>query len=507
MSRGVGSKIAVIVPQVVVHNMDPHTGIPFMPHIAAYLVSVLRKESFAVQVLDAFGSNPHNREVVKQFMLLGASPDWISRQIKPDVKVCYIYCRTVAEYVAVERISSAIRAIRPDVKICLFENAQAVTAFSLKHVAMDLLTNCCDLMILGDPEKVVTHLSTKLLEEKSFEEIPSLAYLRNGQVHFTAKDPADLDLDSLPFPAWDKIPVKGYWSAVFTHGPRQTPSFLPLLTSRGCPFQCKFCISPQISNRWQWRSAKNVVDEMEYFLQSMRVREFHISDLNPTVNEKRVREICEEIISRNLQIIWKLAQGTKIETIGEETIGLMAKAGCNYISFSPETGSGKLLKAMKKPFDHDHGLKMVKKMNEVGIRSQACFIAGLPGEDESARLETVLYLKKLVKNGVDEIAVFAFAPIPGSDLSKSIKGYSHYSECTFSPSWRKDRKIVAAFRRRLYLTFFLHKLKHPRKVLREVRGFLNRRFETKMEMSIYKLLKLYILRFCPWILPKPTFYK
>jgi radical SAM superfamily enzyme YgiQ (UPF0313 family) len=377
-----------------------------------------------------------------------------------------------------------------------------VTSFSLKHVAGDLLKNCAEVLLLGEPERRVAELTKKIFGDEPLEPIPGLAYLDSGNIRFTAEPEPDSDLDSLPFPAWENYPFQGYWFSVFTHGPRQKERFLPLLTSRGCPFQCRFCITPEINNRWRARSPVNVVDEIEHFLKIMQVSDFHISDLNPGIDEKRIRDISDEIISRKLKINWKLAQGTKIDILGRDTIELMGRAGCNYISFSPETGSRELLKAMRKPFNYEHALEMVRVMDRNGIRSQACFIAGLPGEDEAAQKLTRLYIRKLVKNGLDEIGVFGFAPIPGSELSRYIKGYAHYSECTFNPSWREDYKQVAAFRLSLYLTFFLCKLTHPLKVLREIQRFFSRRFETKMEMSLYKLIKLYILKYFPFLLPR-----
>jgi len=101
-----------------------------------------------------------------------------------------------------------------------------------------------------------------------------------------------------------------------------------------------------MSNRqWRARSAKNVVEEMQTHATTFGVQEFHIEDPNPTVNNKRIRNISEEIIRRKLHVIWKIAAGTKIETIRDEaTISLMAKSGCRYISISPETGSPRILK-------------------------------------------------------------------------------------------------------------------------------------------------------------------
>ncbi|MFH2001217.1 MAG: radical SAM protein, partial [Planctomycetota bacterium] len=321
-----------------------------------------------------------------------------------------------------------------------------------------------------------------------------------GDIVYTRPATPENELDNLPFPAWELFPLQGYWAAGFSHAPISGDRFLPLLTSRGCPYHCKFCLAPTLNNTWRARSASNVVDEMEYFYTTMRITDFHISDLNPTVNDDRIRDICRDILARKLPIKWKLAQGTKIETIkNEETLELMAKAGCKFISFSPESGSKRILKSVNKPFNFDHGIRMTVKMNQLGIRSQACFIAGLPGEGGADRLASLRYLKKLVASGVDEINVPVFTPVPGSDLSQAIKGYTHYSQCTFSPSWREDYRKVSAFRYRMYLTFFLYKLMWPQKVIRELFGFITGRFETKMEMSFFKLFKLMALRYCPWL--------
>jgi hypothetical protein len=111
--------------------------------------------------------------------------------------------------------------------------------------------------------------------------------------------------------------------------------------------------------------------------------------------------------------------------------------------------------------------------------------------------------RSLIKEGVDEISCVVFTPLPGAALASALDGFKHYSQCTPSPSWRSDYRSLMAYRRRMYLTFFAHKiLWHPRRVLRELSGLFTRQFETKMEMSIYKQLKLYVLRYVPRIFPR-----
>ena len=167
----------------------------------------------------------------------------------------------------------------------------------------------------------------------------------------------------------------------YSHGPFEGKRYLPLLTSRGCPYPCKFCVIPETNSlKWRARSAMNVVKEMEHFIKLLGVTEFHIEDVDPTVNDKRTRELCNLLLEKKLGVTWKICSGTKVETIkSQETIDLLAKAGCNYISISPETGSPKVLKLINKPFNFDHASKIINVMSKNGISSQACFVLGYPG--------------------------------------------------------------------------------------------------------------------------------
>ena len=116
----------------------------------------------------------------------------------------------------------------------------------------------------------------------------------------------------------------------------------------------------------------------------------------------------------------------------------MAKAGCKYISISPESGSMKIMKKIGKPFDINHAYKIVKSMNENKIFSQACFVLGYPGENKDDLKLTKNMILNLTKNGIDEIAIFIITPIPGSEIFDTIGGYNNLSELNFSPNWRRD---------------------------------------------------------------------
>ena len=111
----------------------------------------------------------------------------------------------------------------------------------------------------------------------------------------------------------------------------------------------------------------------------MNISEFHLEDLNPTVNEDRIISICNEIIKRNLNISWKIVAGTKVESIKkEQTVDLMANL--MQIHFYLRKWFIELMKKMAKPFDINHAIKIVNRMNKNKIYSQACFVLGYPGK-------------------------------------------------------------------------------------------------------------------------------
>ncbi len=486
---------ALINPNLIVQRNDPFTtGIVYMPIALAYAAATLRAAGHEVTVIDAFAEAPRRARPEDKFLVLGLTYAEVLERLPQDVSAVFVYAINLTNHVSTAGIVQAIKAAHPDLPVIVLENTQAVTAYALGQVAEEFYRVGADYVLTGEGDKRAVQVVAALGDEAQLRQIDGL-----GSPEFY-NPPADFlpteELDQIPFPAWDLFPLENYWSLRFAHGPQSSKKYLPLLTSRGCPYPCRFCVVPSTnSQKWRPRSAVNVVDEMEYFLEEFGVSEYHIEDLDPTISDARIREMCHEILRRDLKVTWKLAAGTKVETIrDEETIDLMAKAGCRYISVSPETGSPRVLKLMRKPFDLDHAVRLVKRMNQVGIRSQACFVLGFPGEEDADRQMTWDMVRDLTRKGVDEIALFVITPAPGSAIFDEFAGFQNLSELNFTPTWREDYEKLGSFRLKLYVNFILWKtLYHPFKIVRQAFNFLRRKFETKMEMVPYRALVLKIL--------------
>jgi radical SAM superfamily enzyme YgiQ (UPF0313 family) len=365
----------------------------------------------------------------------------------------------------------------------------------LSEVSSDFFISGADFIISGEMEEVLEQISKNVLMNLHLD-----SWNLDGVS--TAKDTKNrsaklVNLDALEFPAWHLFPLQNYWKIGYAHGPFESDSYLPLLTSRGCPFPCKFCVVPATNNRkWRFRSAINVVNEIERFINDFGVREFHLEDLNPTIQDSRMQEIARELIKRDLKVKWKIVAGTKIESIKSiETLQLMNESGLNYLSMSPESGSKKVLKEIGKPFDVNHALLMIRKCYELKIRTQACFVLGYPTEKSFDRLQSLLLALRMTISGIDEIVVFIMSPVPGSEVYNSYLGqFDSLASLSFSPRWRLDFLRLLLWRITFYTLFLAFKfLRNPLRMLAQLQNLWTGRFQTKMEMTPIRGLKYLFL--------------
>jgi radical SAM superfamily enzyme YgiQ (UPF0313 family) len=186
-----------------------------------------------------------------------------------------------------------------------------------------------------------------------------------------------------------------------------------------------------------------------------------------------------------VKIKLRFATGVKLETIDAELMEKLISIGCDFISFSPESGADGVVTSVGKTFDYDHAIQMLKLINGRAI-TQACFIIGLPSESCSDRDETLKYALELAEAGLDEIALFNFTPMPGA------KFYNDYEistdNMTFSNKlWGGE---MEEFKRTLLITFYLNKMMDS--PFRTIGRF----FRTKTWMTVKRIIatKYYSLK-------------
>lgn len=245
------------------------------------------------------------------------------------------------------------------------------------------------------------------------ERIPNLVWRKDGEVVVNPRAPVQ-DPDDIPFPAWDLMDPRGYPAS--THGIfyRYRP-IAPIITSRGCPFPCTFCAGRAVTGTvLRYRSVENVIGEILLLRDKYGVREFHIEDDNFTGKRDYVIDFCRKVIALAPRLAFALPNGIRLDTLDWEVLALMEKAGFYSIAVGIESGSGRVLKLMKKNLTPELVREKTDLIREcTGMRLSGFFLIGYPGETEEEILETIAFALSLK---LDLASFLITTPLPGSPL-------------------------------------------------------------------------------------------
>ena len=197
------------------------------------------------------------------------------------------------------------------------------------------------------------------------------------------------DLDILPFPALNKVDLTRYRVPLSKHAPLSN-----ITTSRGCPYGCIFCFH-SMGRKWRARSAVNVVDEIEWQVNSLGIREMCIQDDNFSLDVRRAHEICDLIEDRGIKIKYQFINGIRLDKVDEELIKKFARIGVWYSVISPETGSERIMEKIKKGTTLKEIAETARLFKEAGIILYGAYMIGFPFEKREDILKTIEFAKKL----------------------------------------------------------------------------------------------------------------
>lgn len=223
------------------------------------------------------------------------------------------------------------------------------------------------------------------------------------------------NLDELPMPDWnlmsndmDEINRLSAKSPFLMRRP-----LAHIITSRGCPNNCVFCaVKAAWGRQWIARSAKNVVDEIE-FLYLLGYREIHFNDDNCSVSKTRMYEICNEILQREIKIKIACPTGIHINTLDKDLLTLMKRAGFYRLCFGIETGNQEMQYKIKKNLNLDKAREIIRIANKLGYWTSATFIVGFPEETIWQQNDTFEFAKT---SGLDFPIFYNLQIQPGTEL-------------------------------------------------------------------------------------------
>ncbi len=247
----------------------------------------------------------------------------------------------------------------------------------------------------------------------NLENIQGITYRNNENIIDNGDGELARDLDAIPFPDRESIPWQWYLEAWFSRRP-----FMNMMTSRGCPYHCAFCLWPQnmYGHKQRFRSLDNVFEEIQFLTDQYGLREINIDDGTFTTNRKRVIEFCRRLQEGKYKLIWTC--NGRVDNLDDEMLAEMKQSGCKMIRLGVESGSQEVLDRIKKGLTIEQIEEGVKKVKNHGIQALGGFMFGFPYDSRESVEQTIELAKRLNPDQVQ----FSFAMCyPGTSLYEHIQ--------------------------------------------------------------------------------------
>ena len=488
---------------------------PLTPPVGpAYLAASLREAGHTPRIVDGIGENPFQVTTLfdEKVMALGLRSEEIVERIQDDTTLIGVSCMFSQDWPEVRRMIQMARRRFPRVPIIAGgEHITAAAEFTLNS------TPEIDLCVIGEGEETIVDIANALDRGTPFDAIPGLMVRAGGAsanllersatgVRSTGSRTRIRDLDTIPRPAWDLVPIDNYLDNGLGYGVDLGRS-MPIIATRGCPYQCTFCSNPEMwTTRWYARKPDLVLDEIQAYMDRYGATNFDFYDLTAIVKREWIIEFTNKILSRGMKFTWQLPSGTRSEAIDEEVCRLLYESGCRNMSYAPESGSPEVLKRIKKVVKLDRLEPSVFSAVRNGLNVKLNIIMGFPGESRKELGQTVRFLARMGFAGVHDMSISLFSPYPGSELyhglrkSRKIPELSDeyflslgaYKDFAQTVSYTDDvtQRVLIAYRILGFLTFYgIQYLVRPWRVVKLLSNLIRHKQESRLDKSLQDLAR------------------
>lgn len=463
----------------------------------AYVAASLEAAGHQVHVLDALGEAPLQRYPGAHPLLLahGLTFEEIVARIPSDTQGIGVSVMFSQQWPHVGALLRAVRAAFPHVPIFVGgEHATATWEHTLEHHPE--VTLCA----LGEGEETAVDIAAWIAGARALEDIPGIAFRRDGRPYKAPARQRVRDVDRIPRPAWHLIPLENYLSKGFGHGVNRGRS-IPMLATRGCPYQCTFCSSPDMwTTRYHARTPSSVVDEIADYVERFGIANVDFEDLTAFIKREWILDFCAELERRDLHITYQLPSGTRSEALDAEALSALWRSGCRNLTYAPESGAPVTLKLIKKKVDPERLMSSMQIAKDLGVNIKANLMIGFPEETRRDLFRTIRFGLRAAWIGVDDIPLFPFSPYPGSQLYDQLRAADRipppsddyfarlgYMDPTRTPS---VSRYIGTLELNLYLLlgmsafYAISYARYPRRILRTWRNVGNNRSETVLEQRL-----------------------
>jgi anaerobic magnesium-protoporphyrin IX monomethyl ester cyclase len=398
----------------------------FIPLGISSLAAFLESKGYTVDVIDCQVLDLTQKDLEDEF-----------RRLQPDV--VGVSAATLTYEPALEIVKAAKQACPESLTIL---GGPHVTVMDEQTVSESPET---DVVVRGEGELTLLELMQLASKSnmKNLKDMAGITFRKNGKIIRTPDRPFIQDIDSLPYPTLKHFQLSKYRILGRT--------YLPIITSRGCPFQCAFCLSSQMCGTgFRAKSPPKVLDELEWLRDTYGADAFTFYDDTFTFDIDRALGICREMKRRKFITPWDCR--TRVDRVTKEVLETLSKTNCQLIHFGVESGSQKMLKVMKKGTTVEQNARAIKWAKEAGILVAISVIVGYPGETVDMVKQTIDFIRRTEP---DYVYMCEAVPYPGTELYNQVKelGWGLTSE------WSKYHEHTQIFKNPLLPLETIEKMK------------------------------------------------
>lgn len=395
--------LLIIVPPSLIKNEL------WAPLGAMYIGSALKKKGYTVKILNIDTEAITENEIIERI-----------KQIKP--RFIGYSCMVGTSYKYIKNLSHKIKTAFP-------KNVQIFGGGLSSAADVVLRYTAVDIVVYGEGDVTIVELIGSLSNSDNFCDLNAIRgiYYKNGpQIVFTGTRPLILDIDTIPYPAFDLLDMDRYLPDALSlikcftnrkldkriYDKNRNRKMMNIITSRGCIGSCGFCSRPDAGLRMN--SLKYIFDLIEYCKDKFNVGFFSFGDECFAPTKKRNWDFINEYKRRNPDIMFRIA-GLRVDSVDEEILRAYKEIGCFMINFGFESGSQKILNIIDKRVTVEQNRKVSLWTNKAGMYTPPQLILGMPGETNDTIRETINFLKSL--DYYEKQYKFTYAlPFPGSQL-------------------------------------------------------------------------------------------
>lgn len=453
------------------------------PLWGALLAAYLRKQGYSVALFDAEIENWNYEQTAKK--IIEANPMLAAIVVSGTNPSASTMNMTGAR-----AILGHLKELAPGVKTLLMGlHPSALPRRTLVEEEVDFV---CE----GEGFYTLPQLLDALKAKKGDYPIEGLWYMKDGKVVSNPRAPLVQDLDQLPMPAWDLLPMKKYrahnWHCL--HNIKERQPYAVIYTSLGCPFKCSFCCINALFGKpgIRYRSPELVIGEIDYLVKNYNMKNIKLLDEMFVLKESHVVRLCDLIIKRGYDLnMWAYA---RVNTVNETMLQKMKQAGINWVAYGFESGSEKVLNGVNKGYQIDRVTEVVRMTYDAGLYICSNFIFGLPNDNYDSMRET---LDLAIGINAEWANLYSAMAYPGSQfyqqaikknwpLPENWQGYSQYAYETLPlPTKYLSGAEVLRFRDHAFQAYF----NSPKYLDMITRKFGSQTAQHIREMVAHKLVR------------------